>query len=214
MTEFVTDEEQVERLKKWWTDNGSSVIAGLVIGIGGLLGWRYWVDYQSNVSSQASAHFVDMINAVENSNNELALAEAEIIISDYSSTAYSNLAVLTLAKVFVESEQYQKAADQLSSLIQSKPDRAIELLARKRLSVLQLQLGQLDDALVTLKVENVDRFAAAYDELEGDIMSAKGDIIAARDAYLRARLAQPSVANPEYLQQKIDDLGAPKALDS
>jgi len=214
MTEFVTDEEQVERLKKWWTDNGSSVIAGLVIGIGGLLGWRYWVDYQSNVSSQASAHFVDMINAVENSNNEVASAEAEIIISDYSSTAYSNLAVLTLAKVFVESEQYQKAADQLSSLIQSKPDRAIELLARKRLSILQLQLGQLDDALVTLKVENVDRFAAAYDELEGDIMSAKGDIIAARDAYLRARLAQPSVANPEYLQQKIDDLGAPKALDS
>ena len=43
MNEFVTDDEQVERIKKWWADNGSSVIAGLVIGIGGLLGWRYWV---------------------------------------------------------------------------------------------------------------------------------------------------------------------------
>ena len=51
MNDFVTDDEQVERIKKWWSDNGSSVIAGLVIGIGGLVGWRYWVDYKINVAS-------------------------------------------------------------------------------------------------------------------------------------------------------------------
>ena len=54
MNEYVTDDEQVERIKKWWSDNGSSVVAGLVIGIGGLMGWRYWVDYKDNQAAEAS----------------------------------------------------------------------------------------------------------------------------------------------------------------
>ncbi|MBT4452093.1 MAG: tetratricopeptide repeat protein, partial [Gammaproteobacteria bacterium] len=65
MNDFVTDDEQVERIKNWWSDNGSSVIAGLVIGIGGLMGWRYWVDYQTNVAAEASSHFANMVSSVE-----------------------------------------------------------------------------------------------------------------------------------------------------
>ncbi|MDH5355953.1 MAG: tetratricopeptide repeat protein, partial [Gammaproteobacteria bacterium] len=34
-----TDEEQVEKLKKWWQENGRSVIAGIIIGVGGLFGY-------------------------------------------------------------------------------------------------------------------------------------------------------------------------------
>ena len=76
MNDFATDDEQVERIKNWWKDNGSSVIAGLVIGIGGLLGWRYWVDYKANVAAEASAHFATMVSSIESNKEDVAIDEA------------------------------------------------------------------------------------------------------------------------------------------
>lgn len=207
MNDFVTDEEQVERIKKWWSDNGSSVIAGLVIGVGGLMGWRYWVDYQENTAAEASTNFVSMVSALENRDNEKAIASADIILQNYSSTAYADLARLSLARAFVEAKEYDKAVSQLQSLVNSKPDTALEMLARRRLAAVLYQQGKLDDALKVLKVNFPEPFAAAFEELQGDILAAQGNKTSARDAYQRARLAQPAVANPQFLQQKLDDLG-------
>ncbi len=207
MNDFVTDDEQVERIKKWWSDNGSSVIAGLVIGVGGLMGWRYWVDYQTNVAAEASAHFTNMVGSIENDKNDVAIDEAFKILDNYSSTAYADLARLSLAKVFVETKEYDKAAQQLQALIEAKPDISLEMLTRKRLSAVLLQQGKLDQSLEVLTVDFPEEFAASFEELKGDILVAQGNASSAREAYQRARLAQPASANPQFLQQKIDDLG-------
>ena len=208
MNEFVTDDEQVERIKKWWADNGSSVIFGLVIGIGGLVGWRYWVDYRNNVNAEASMHFDSMVQAVQQRNSKTAIDEAMNIIDDYNSTAYAELARLTLARVYVDEKQFDKAAQQLQAVIDSKPEQPMEMLARERLAAVQLQMGKLDDALATLNVDYPKQFAAAFEERKGDVLAAKGDIAAAKAAYQSAKLAQPAPANPQFLQQKMDDLGA------
>ena len=207
MNEFVTDDEQVERIKKWWADNGSSVIFGLVIGIGGLVGWRYWVDYRNNVNAEASMHFDSMVQAVQQRNSKTAIDEAMNIIDDYNSTAYAELARLTLARVYVDEKQFDKAAQQLQAVIDSKPEQPMEMLARERLAAVQLQMGKLDDALATLNVDYPKQFAAAFEERKGDVLAAKGDIAAAKAAYQSAKLAQPAPANPQFLQQKMDDLG-------
>jgi predicted negative regulator of RcsB-dependent stress response len=209
MNDYVTDEEQVERIKKWWSDNGSSVIAGLVIGVGGLLGWRGWVDYKTNQAAEASSHFVTMVNSLENANNDSAIESADIILKDYSSTAYADLARLSLAKAFVEAKEYDKAASQLQSLVNSKPDISMEMLARKRLASILYQQGKLDQALEILKVNFPKQFAAAFEELQGDILAAQGKASNAREAYQRAQVAQPASPNPLFLQQKMEDLGLP-----
>jgi len=152
MNDYVTDEEQVERIKKWWSDNGSSVIAGLVIGIGGLLGWRGWVDYKNNLAAEASSHFVTMVNSLESGKSDSAIESADLILKDYSSTAYADLARLSLAKAFVDAKEYDKAASQLQSLVNSKPDISMEMLARKRLASILYQQGKLDAALDILTV--------------------------------------------------------------
>ncbi|MYE24023.1 MAG: tetratricopeptide repeat protein, partial [Gammaproteobacteria bacterium] len=38
----MTDEEQAERLKKWWDANGVSLIVTLVLAVGAVIGWRYY----------------------------------------------------------------------------------------------------------------------------------------------------------------------------
>jgi predicted negative regulator of RcsB-dependent stress response len=214
MNDYVTEDEQVERIKKWWSDNGSSVIFGLVIGIGGLAGWRYWVDYRNNVNAEASMHFDSMVQAVEKHNSKTAIDEAMNIIDDYNSTSYAELARLTLAKVYVDEKEFDKAAQQLQSILDSKPEQPMEMLTRERLAAVQLQMGKFDEALTTLNVEFPKQFAAAFEELKGDILAAKGDINAARAAYQSAKLAQPAPANPQFLQQKMDDLGVAAEMNS
>ena len=81
------------------------------------------------------------------------------------------------------------------------------MLARKRLSSVLLQQGKLDQSLKVLDIDFPKEFTAAFEELKGDILVAQGNPGSARDAYQRAKLAKPASANPQFLQQKMDDLG-------
>ena len=40
MDVYKTEEEQVEAIKKWWNENGKSIIVGIVVGITAIFGWR------------------------------------------------------------------------------------------------------------------------------------------------------------------------------
>ena len=207
MNDYITDDEQVERIKKWWTDNGSSVIAGLVLGIGGLFGWNYWTDYKANIAAEASAQFTSMLSLAENQQNEQAIEQGYSLLEEYGSTTYAELARLTLARIFAETAEYGKAEQQLRMVLDGRPNIAMEMITRKRLGLVLLQLGKLEQGLEVLSIEYPEQFAAAFEELKGDIMAAQGNTEQAREAYQKARLAQPGPAHPDFLQQKLDDLG-------
>lgn len=207
MTEYMTDEEQVERIKKWWSDNGGAVLAGLVIGIGGLAGWRFYTDYKTNQAAEASAHFSQMINALDSNQSDQAIEQANIVLADYSSTPYADLAQLALAKAYVSSEKYDDAAQTLEKFIAETSEPSLQTIARLRLAEIQFQLGQADQALKTIDVEHPQQFSAATEELKGDILASQGQAEQAREAYQKARIANPPAANPNFLQQKLDNLG-------
>lgn len=202
-----TDDEQVEKLKKWWEENGRAVIAGIVIGVGGLFGYRYWIDLQEANAEAASAHFVQMMEALKSSDSAGVTELADTLISDYSDTEYATLARFALVRNLVESEKFDLAQTQLEQIIGSVGDAPLGFLARKRLASLQLQSAQPEQALVTLSVEFPPAFSAGVDELKGDIYAQQGKIDEAANAYREALSATPGPANGEFLQQKLDDLG-------
>ena len=35
-----SEEEQVDKIKKWWDANGKQIIAGAVLGLAGVFGWN------------------------------------------------------------------------------------------------------------------------------------------------------------------------------
>jgi len=202
-----TDDEQVEKLKKWWEENGRSVIAGVIIGVGGLFGYRYWIDLQEANAEAASVHFVQMMEALKSSDNAVIAQQADTLISDYSDTDYATLARFALARNLVDSGKYDQAQTQLEQIIGTVGDAPLGYLARKRLASVQLQSVQLEQALVTLGVEFPSAFSAGVDELRGDIYAQQGKIDEAANAYREALSATPGPANSEFLQQKLDDLG-------
>jgi len=202
-----TDDEQVEKLKKWWAENGRSVIAGIIIGVGGLFGYRYWVDLQEAKAEAASAHFVQMIAALESSDSAGIAERANTLISDYPDTEYAILARLALARDLVEGGKYDLAQSELEQIIGSVGDAPLGFLARKRLAMVQLQSAQPERALVTLSIEFPSAFSAGVDELKGDIYARQGKVDEAANAYRKALSATPGPANGEFLRQKLDDLG-------
>ena len=54
MAELLTEEEQVEQLKKWWKENGLSIVGGVVVGLALVFGWRSWQHHQLERSAHST----------------------------------------------------------------------------------------------------------------------------------------------------------------
>lgn len=204
---MATDEEQVENLKQWWKENGRAVIAGIVIGVGGLFSYRYWIDYQETNAEEASTHFIQMVGAIESGDNEVADKQANSLLNDYGSTEYAIMARFALAKSLVEAENYEKAQHHLQQVIGNAGDSPLTFVARKRLAAVQLQMANFDQGLKTLSIDFPVQFEASIEELKGDLYASQGNKAEAASAYRKAQQSTPGPANAEFLQQKLDDLG-------
>jgi len=49
---FENENEQVDALKRFFAENGKALIVGVVLGIGALVGWRYWGNQQIENAKQ------------------------------------------------------------------------------------------------------------------------------------------------------------------
>jgi predicted negative regulator of RcsB-dependent stress response len=204
---MATDEEQVEKLKQWWKENGRAVVAGIVIGIGSLIGYRYWIDYQETNAEQASSHFIQMVDAIESGNYSVVDDQANTLLNQYASSEYATMARFALAKMQVEAEDYDKAEHHLQQVIGNAGDSPLAYVARKRLATVQFQMTNYDQAHKTLSIDFPEQFAASIEELRGDLYAIQGKKAEAADAYRKAQQSLPAPANADFLQQKLDDLG-------
>jgi len=203
-----TEEEQVEKLKAWLKENGLSIVMGIIIGVGGIGGYNYWKHYQQTTAAEASAHYTQMMQALAADNDDLVQQQADILLADYASTDYASLANLALARMQVDNGEFAAAIDALQTLAGSEAQQPLVFLARIRLAELQIQLEQYEQALATLNTGFPNQFAALVDELRGDALARQGRTDEAIVAYRKAQLAEPQPANPEFLRQKLNDLGS------
>jgi len=203
-----TEEEQVERLKAWLKENGLSIILGIVIGVGGIGGYNYWVHVQETAAAEASAHYSLMLEALEVDADDKLQEQANILLADYGSSEYALLANLALARMHVDNADYDAAAEALQQVIGSAAQQPLAYVARTRLAAVQLQLEQYDEAMATLTAEFPGQFSALVDELRGDALALQGRTAEAIAAYRKAQNSEPQPANPDFLRQKLNDLGS------
>ncbi len=204
---YETEEQQVEALKKWWKDNGKSIIAGIVIGLGAVLGWRAWVQHQDRVAGQASNEFDKLVLAAARQDPKAVSTLADHLVLEYDGTPYPTFARLMQARVAL-TEKHPKAAEKaLRAAIESAPDRSIRAVAVLRLARLFQAEGDADGAASLLSTYPVPKaFAAEAALVKGDIALAKGDTAAARRAYQSA--LDKGVGNADLVRLKLNDLPA------
>jgi len=195
-----TEEEQVEQIKKWWNSNGKQIIAGAVIGLAGIWGWNTYSDYQDKQSLNARSLY---LSYASDSNN---LGAYDKLTTDFSSSSYSDQAILLMAKYLFEAESYTQALSVIKPLI-NNPSLIIANTAALRAASIYLQLGQHDQALSILEGQSKDGFSGLIYNLMGDIYLDLGNRSEAQKYY---SLAIDNVAENSNLSQliqiKLDDL--------
>ncbi len=205
--DYATDEERVEEMKKWWKENGKSVIFGIVLGLSILFGWRWWQDYQLNQSVQASTLYNQLELSIQQKKPEQAEALSQQITTQFEKHAYAIYAALAMAKMKMDAKDVAAAQAHLQWGLDRAKTPELKHLLILRLARVQLSINELDKAYDLLSAAGSTQFASSYEELKGDILVKKGDTKQALLAYQKAALQIPAgtTINPA-LQYKIDDL--------
>ncbi len=206
MDHNLTDEERLELVKKWWKENGGSIITGVILGLAVLFGGKAWFAYQENRAEAASDIYAVMMSALEAGNDAAVRDKAGMLLSDYSGTPYATLAALTLARVNIEGEELSAAQSHLQWVLDNSDSDIMRDMARLRMARVLLAMDNPDGARAMLdQSPPLSAFEALYSEMRGDIDLARGDAVAASKAYQTA-LAATDNASPgrHLLQLKYD----------
>lgn len=208
MDVYRTEEEQVEAIKKWWHENGKSIVAGIVIGITAIFGWRAYQNHTAMQAEAASILYEQMLVASRESDTENIRVYANRIITDYKSGTYAIFATLMLAKLTAESGNLEQAETHLRWVLENNSRSEFEHIARLRLARVLISGDKLDHAANTLNVSNPGEFNARYEELRGDIFVKQGKTEEARQAYQKSLANSVATEGAQsVLQMKLDDLG-------
>ena len=202
MDVYKTEEEQVQAIRQWWKDNSVSLIAGIVIGVVVLSGYKYWTVSKQNQAQQASVIYSEILSS---SNDKTK--NTEVLKTDYSATPYAALATLLLAKDNVNANELEKAVSQLKWVVDNNNDEGIQHVAQQRLARVYLSQNNIESAEALIKGIKGNGFAAGYSEIRGDINFAKKQPVQAKENY---RLALSSLVQGDQrydiIKMKLDDL--------
>ena len=202
------DEEQVEELKKWWSENGKSVLAGLGIGLAAILGWTSWQTWERTQAELASVRYAQLVNDAAAAKHDQALSQAEALAGEFPDSAYASLASLVAARAAVQSNDPDEAKQHLEWVVDHAPFPELVPIARLRLARLLIDAREYDGALAALGRIDSALFHSRVMELQGDIHHARGDDAAARESYETALAdAELSPSTRAWVRMKLDDLG-------
>jgi predicted negative regulator of RcsB-dependent stress response len=205
--EYLTDDEQLEVVKRFTKEYGTWIVGGVVLGVALLLGWRYYQSVQNTHALEAAGRFGEMTAAVQANDFTKSRAIADGLIKDFPGSPYADQAQLALAGIAVDGGKSADAVAPLTLVMNNSKDTDLRQIARLRLARVLIDQGKPDDAIKTLADGTPGGFAGRYHEVHGDALLAKKDTPGAIAEY-KAAMTAADGADGAYLELKIADLGS------
>ena len=184
--DFYSEQEQWERVKQWLRENGLWLLAGVVIGVAALAGWRWWQERIELQALAASSKYSQVLEAFGRGDRTRGFTLIDELRQDHGSSPYADQADLLAARSLVETSELGKAVERLTRVMKDSRDEQLRLVARLRLARVQLAQGNPDIAMATLDGAAAGSFAARFDEVRGDVLYGKGDKPGALRAWRKA----------------------------
>lgn len=215
MDDLLSEKEQIEQMRAWWSDYGNYVIAGIVLGAAILFGINYYQSSVQNAQLEASALYDTLTDYVVDGRIEAAETIAGQIHSEYPDSAYAPQAHLAMARLYMDQNRDEDSADSLRALLASSADEGFKHVARVRLAKVLLYQDKAEEVVDLLEGQSEGAFAARYAEALGDAYQKLGRYGDARAAYQRA-LSEPNQAatiDQSFVQLKLLDLPIDAPVD-
>ena len=215
MDDNLTDQQQAELIKNWLKENSKFLVGGVVLGVSGFFGIQFLQQNKLKEAEMASQLYSEIEFAVKQQRISQAQTLLQKMDNDHANTPYQDQSHLFMAKLFMDSVDYENAIIQLEFLIENSSEESLKHIARIRISRIKLQQNLYNEALQILETDSMGAFEAKYEETKGDIFSEKGEFSDAQSAYLKAlELLLPGEFDYEYIQMKLKDIQSEVANDS
>ncbi|HEY2782053.1 MAG TPA: tetratricopeptide repeat protein [Steroidobacteraceae bacterium] len=206
--EYLTDDEQLEAVKRAFTEYAPWILGGVILGVGGWYGAQYYRNHQNALAMQAAEQFGQMTAALQMNDAPKSLQIADGIIKKFPTSPYADQAQLTIARIDVDSGKPADAVAPLTQVMNNSKDSELKQVARLRLARVLIDQGKPDDAIKTLAEGTPGSFAGRYHAVHGDALYAKKDIPGAIAEYNMALSTSDGGADAAMLQLKLADLAS------
>ncbi len=195
-----SEEEQVDKIKKWWSSNGKQIIAGAVLGLAGVFGWNTYSDYQDTQALNARTLYLSF--AADSSN----VGAYDKLIKDYPSSSYADQGTFLMAKYLFDAGNHSLALDSITPLM-NRENNVIASTAILRAASIYLELGEHTEAFKILDVDAGEGFSGLFYNLTGDIYLDLGDTENAKKYFgLAIDNITENSSLSQLIQIKLDDL--------
>lgn len=206
MDDYLSDKEQVERLRQWWRENGWFLIGGVALGGLAILGYNQYFAYKDRQGEGAAALYAMVKSEVDDGDTAEAETRFADLRAEFPRHAYTHQAALLLASGEVVTAP-DAAAEKLKFTMENSEDPELAMVARLRLARVLAYRNRQQEALALLNVTEPGQFAGRIAEIKGDIHAGLGETDAARTAYLEAMVAPGAeLLDRGFLQMKLSDL--------
>lgn len=207
----LVEDDEHEKVKKWWQENRMPIISGVVLGLSIIVGFNWWGEYKTGRAETASMLYLDLLkNDAETSKGSItAMDVGQKIIDEYHDTPYAGKAALIVARIAYDNKDIEGAKAQLNWAIDHSDQFETVHTARLRLANILMVEKKFNEALDLLSVEHMEGFESHYYEMRGDIYLKLEQPAKARDAYRAAidGLSAGSMYEP-ILKMKMDAIAA------
>ena len=208
MDDLLSEKEQIEQIRNWWTVYGGYVILGVAAGALLLFGINYYQNSKLQSQLEASSLYQELTDYVVDGDLDDAEVVAGRLHAEFSDTPYSEQAKLAIARLYMDKNRDQDAVDVLQELLAGGSGAELKHVARLRLAKILLYQDKAQEVVDLLEGQENTAFAAAYGEVLGDAYAALDRIADAQAAYqqvLMDPLAQGTV-DQRLVQWKALDL--------
>ncbi len=206
--DLLTDDEQLEAVKRAFLDYAPWIVGGLIVGAGLLFGWRYYEGRLTDRALQAATQFGQMTEAMQAENRKQSRDMAAALIRDFANTPYADQAQLAMARMNVEDGRPADAVGPLTLVMNGSKDPQLKQIARLRLARVLIDQGKPDEAITLLGQGAPGSFAGRYHEVRADALYAKKDIPGAVKEYNAALGAPDAGTDTALLELKLADLAS------
>jgi predicted negative regulator of RcsB-dependent stress response len=208
MDDYLDEKEQIEEIKSWLKENWLALVAGVIVGFGGLFSWNWYQDsvYESN--TQALAIFDQAQQELTLGNFDSALALLQNLRSDYNSSPYTDFLGLLYSTYLLSNGNTADAAVEIEYVLNNTTDEYLRLIATWRLARVNVEMTNYDRALELVQNKN-HTLSANFTELEGDVYFFRGEFDLASNTYMSI-LSDPNINSIDLntLMLKINNLAA------
>lgn len=203
---YSSENEQVDAVRNFFRENGRAIILGIVLGVGGLFGWRYWQTHQLTSANEASLGYEMVIAALKAGDSNAESATMSFISGNANN--YGAMAALELAKHLVDKGDLATAQKQLEVASGQTKDAELLALINLRLGRIQFAQKQIEPALATLSKVKSSSWSAEAELTRGNIFASQGKISEAKAAYNAGLGLNPSQFVESQIKLQLENIGA------